>query len=147
MKRHSQVVDVAAPPARVWEVISDIDRWHEWTPSITSITRDGDAAFAVGTWVTVRQPGFPPARWRISSIEPGRGFTWVSTAPGMRVVATHEVDPAPGGSRATLAIEYHGALGAFFEWLTRAKTARYVAMEASGLRRRSEDPGFRHGTA
>jgi hypothetical protein len=147
MKRHSQSVDTTASPERVWEVISDIDRWHEWTPSITSITRDANAAFAVGTWVTVRQPGFPPARWRISDIRPGWGFTWVSTAPGIRVVATHDVEATPGGSRATLAIEYHGALGAFFEWLTRAKTARYVEMEATGLRRRSEDPGYRHSGA
>lgn len=147
MKRHSRLVEIAAPPARVWEVMHDIDRWHEWTPSIAGITRDGGAAFAVGTWVTVRQPGFPPARWRISAIEPGRAFTWVSRAPGMRVVATHAVDSAPGGSRATLSIEYHGVLGALFEWLTRAKTARYVEMEAAGLRRRSEDPAYRHDGA
>jgi hypothetical protein len=65
----------------------------------------------------------------------------------MRVVATHQVEATPGGSRATLSIEYHGTLGAFFEWLTRARTVRYVAMEANGLRQRSEEPGYQHGGA
>ena len=38
--------DIAAPAERVWEVMSDTDRWHEWTPSVTSVKRLGGAAFA-----------------------------------------------------------------------------------------------------
>ena len=35
----STTIDIDAPPARVWQVMSDVERWHEWTPSITSIQR------------------------------------------------------------------------------------------------------------
>jgi uncharacterized protein YndB with AHSA1/START domain len=34
-------VDIDAPPDRVWAVMSDIERWPEWTPTVTSIARMG----------------------------------------------------------------------------------------------------------
>jgi hypothetical protein len=38
----------------------------------------------------------------ITAIELGRGFTWVSVGPGIRVIARHFVEPNGAGSRATL---------------------------------------------
>jgi hypothetical protein len=66
----------------------------------------------------------------------------VNTAPGLRVTAHHRVDPADGGSRATLSLEYQGILGGLLARLTKDITGRYLAFEASGLKARSEDPAF-----
>ncbi|MFI5210450.1 MAG: hypothetical protein ACHQ2E_08400 [Gemmatimonadales bacterium] len=44
----------------------------------------------------------------------------------------------PGGTRATLAIEITGVLGPLLARLTGKQTDRYIALEAAGLRRRSE---------
>ena len=74
-RKFSITIDINAPAERVWSVMSDIDRWHEWTPSITSVKRLGDGAFAVGTRVRIRQPGLPPAVWKLTAIEPGQSFT------------------------------------------------------------------------
>lgn len=135
---------IDAPAERVWQVTSDVERWHEWTPSVRSIRRLDSGPLAVGSVAVIRQPRFPPARWRVTAIEPGRSFTWVSIAPGVRVVAHHSVEPASPGSMATLSIEYQGILGGLLGWLTRSITERYLGLEARGLKARSENPGFHH---
>jgi uncharacterized membrane protein len=144
VKRFSISIDIAAPADRVWQVMSDIDRWHEWTPSITSVKRLDGSPFAVGTRVLIRQPKLPPAFWKVAVIEPGRSFTWVSANPGLRVSGRHSVEPTPTGSRATLAVELEGVFGGLFGRMTKAITERYIGFEANGLKARSENPSYRH---
>ena len=144
LDRHfSASIDIDAPPSRVWEVMADPERWHEWTPSITRIHLLGGRSLAIGTRALGRQPKLPPAVWTVTALEPGRSFTWVSTAPGLRVVARHAVEPVGSGSRATLSIDIEGLLGGFWGRLTHGITQRYLAHEARGLKSRSEDPAYR----
>src|SRR5262245_56805427 len=131
-------VDIAAPPDVVWPVMSDVERWNEWTESVRSIRLLDKGPMAVGTRALVRQPKFPPALWKVVAIEPGRSFVWRTGAPGMRVYGHHAVAPVPGGTRATLTLRYEGSLGALFARLTRGITERYLGYEAAGLKRRSE---------
>jgi len=145
MRSFRIATDIAAPAERVWQVMSDTDRWHEWTPSVTSVKRLRDAPFAVGSRVVIRQPRFPPALWKLTAIEPGRSFMWVSTAPGLRVIAHHGVEPTVTGSRATLSLELQGIFGGLFGEMTKGITERYLAFEAAGLKARSENPDFRLG--
>ena len=144
MRRFNISVDIAAPPERVWSVMSDVTRWSEWTPSVTSVSMLGGSPLVVGSRAIIRQPGFPPAYWRVSEVEPGRRFTWISPGPGFRVFARHSVEPTASGSRATLSLELTGILGGIFGRLTKDITERYLALEAAGLKARSEHPEFRH---
>ena len=130
-------VDIDAPPDRVWAVMSDIERWHEWTASVRSITRREHGPIRPGHRAWVRQPRFPPALWTVTEVRDG-SFTWVSRAPGMVVTASHSVTPIGNGSRATLSLNFAGILGPFFGRLTRDINNRYLAMEAAGLKGRSE---------
>jgi hypothetical protein len=135
-------VEIAAPPARVWEVMADPARWSEWTPSVTGITVFG-TPLRVGSRALIRQPKFPPAWWKVTDLQPGKEFTWVSTAPGLRVVARHGVAPSGAGTRASLRLSLDGVFGDWFGRLTREITERYLDFEAAGLKARSEDPGYR----
>ncbi len=144
MKKFSASADINAPAPRVWQVMTDVDRWHEWTASITSISRIGGAPFGMGMNALVRQPRFPPARWTVTEIVPGQSFTWTSSAPGLRVDGRHEIAPTPTGSRATVSVEFEGFFGDFFGGLTSAINGRYLALEAAGLKARSENPNFFH---
>ena len=145
MRHFHRAVDILSPADRVWSVMSDVERWHEWTPSITSVRRLGSAAFGVGARALVRQPKFPPALWRVTELVPGRSFTWVSVAPGLRVIGRHTVEPTADGSRAVLDLELHGLFGGLWGRLTNDITERYLAFEAAGLKARSEDASYRRG--
>lgn len=147
MRKFTISVDIPAPPARVYEVISDVDRWHEWTPSITSVTRDSKAPLAVGSSAVVRQPKLPPAKWTVTKLEPGHGFTWVARGPGLRTIGDHWVEPIANGSRATLSVEQQGLLGGIMGRLTKRLTEQYIAFEAAGLKARCENPQYRRAGA
>jgi hypothetical protein len=47
-------IEIAAPPARVWEVLTDFSTYHEWNPFITRI--GGDLAVGGTLDVTVSPP-------------------------------------------------------------------------------------------
>ncbi len=138
MTHFSITVDIHAPPDQVWVVMSDVERWPGWTPTVTSIRRVDRGPLAVGSRARIRQPKLPPAEWQVTELDEGKGFTWVTRSPGVRVTARHWVEADGGGSRATLSIQYAGVLGPLVARLTRGLNERYLALEARGLRQRSE---------
>ena len=138
MRKFDIAVDIDAPPERVWQVMTDIDHWHEWTDSVSSIKRLNNGPFAEGTLVLIKQPKFPPALWRISEIVPMKSFSWISTGPGMKSVASHRIEATQKGARVSLSIDYQGLLGGAFGRMTGGITERYMAMEAAGLKKRVE---------
>jgi hypothetical protein len=139
MERQLITIDIAAPADRVAEVMKDVERWPEWTPTVKWIRKLDSGEFRVGSRLMISQPKFPPAFWKATKVE-RLGFTWVSSAPGMRVIAHHHVESLGPGSRATLSLEFHGLVGPWFGRLTRGINERYLALEADGLKRRAENP-------
>ncbi len=138
-RRFSTAIDIAAPPSRVWPVMRDVERWHEWTPSIRSIERLDGGPFAPGSRARVRQPKLPPAVWQVTDLSENRSFTWVSRAPGLLVTGVHAIEATPSGSRVILSIAYGGLMGGLLAWLTRGLNQRYIDLEAAGLKRRCEE--------
>ena len=129
---------IDAPAATVWEIYSDVERWPEWTESVTSVELLDPAPLRVGSRARIRQPRLPVAEWTVTEIDDGRSFTWVARGPGVRSTGTHLVEPAGEGARATAILEQGGALGPVLGFLTRGITKRYLAMEAAGLKARAE---------
>jgi len=138
MTYFSLSVEIQASSERVWEVLSNIECWPVWTPTVTSIQRVDRGPLAVGSQARIRQPKLPPAVWQITELDEGRSFTWVTRSPGVRVTARHSVEASEGGSRATLSLQFSGLLGPLVARLTRGLNERYLALEARGLRTRSE---------
>jgi hypothetical protein len=139
MSTFATSMDIEAPAKRVWSVMSDVERWPEWTPSVRRVRRVDSGPLRAGSRAWVRQPNLPPALWKVTELVEGSGFTWVTRSPGVLVTARHEVAPTERGTRATLSIAYSGALAFVVVWLTRSINDRYLAMEAAGLKRRSEE--------
>jgi len=143
-RQFSISIGINAPADRVYEVMADTDRWHEWTPSVTSIKRLDSGPFVVGSRAVIRQPKFPPALWTVTAIDDRRSFTWTNRAPGIKVIARHSIDASGERSRATLSLRYEGLLGGLLARMTRRISHRFLALEATGLKARSENPFFRY---
>ena len=87
------------------------------------------------------RPKLPPAEWTVTALEPGRGFRLVSRSPGATVEANHWAEPTGAGdrSRVRLSVTFAGFLGQVIGWVMRGLNKRYLAQEAAGLKRRSEE--------
>lgn len=140
VRNYDITVDIDAPAERVWQVMIDVERWHEWTPSVTSIKRLEPGEFREGSRVRIKQPKLAPTVLTVTHLEPGRSFTWRTRAPGLEVTATHTVMPAGKGSQARLTLFFDGIVGGIIARATRSLNERYVAYEAAGLKKRSESP-------
>jgi uncharacterized protein YndB with AHSA1/START domain len=137
----SAIVDIAAPPERVWEVLTDVEYWSEWTSTVTSVRRLDEGPLRPGSRAKIRQPRIPETEYVVTELEPGRSFTWVATSPGVLTTARHDASPLPGGgTRVRLSVEQSGWLGRLMGRFYRGLTDRYLANEADGLKARCEQP-------
>jgi hypothetical protein len=131
--------EIEAEAERVWAVMRDVEKWHEWTASVTSVRIVGGGPLKVGSQAWIRQPKFPPALWQATEVDDAaRCFTWISRGPGMLVTARHGVRARGAKSTAYLGLKYEGLIAPLFGRLTRGITERYLDLEANGLKRRSE---------
>ena len=62
----------------------------------------------------------------------------MTRSPGVRVTGQHWVEPAQTGSRAHLRLRFEGMLASLVAGLAAGLTTRYLALEARGLKERSE---------
>src|SRR5689334_17385024 len=137
MTHFEVAIDIQAPPDRVWAVMSDVERWREWTASISRIEKLDPGPLRVGTRARVYQPKLLPALWEVTEVR-DRSFTWISRSPGVLATAVHSVEPTSAGSRAILELTFSGWLSSLIGRLMGGITHRYMAMEAAGLKQRSE---------
>jgi uncharacterized membrane protein len=136
---HEETVTISAPVERVWAVMADVERWPEWTASISSVSLVGDAPLGVGSQVRIKQPGFPAVVWTVDDWRPNVRFTWLASSPGVDSVGNHEVALGPDGTtRVTLRIRQTGPAVWLLRLLFARRTRRYVHLEAEGLKHATE---------
>ena len=130
--------EVAVPPAKLWELITDLERAPEVISAVSSIERLDDAeGFGVGTrWQETRTIlGRDSTEiLEVVEVDPGRSYTVAaeSLGEGFRSVIT--VEPAPMGSVITMSFSSEpagtvskvlaGTVGKLFEGGTRKALVR-----------------------
>lgn len=132
------VITIAAPPERVWELLVDVERWPERIPTVDFLERLDDGPFAVGSRARLRQPKLPEAVWTVTELTDGSSYTWESKSPGVLGVASHVVEPHPGGTRLTLALSVSGPLAGLGWLMTKSRARRYVETEAASIKKFAE---------
>jgi uncharacterized membrane protein len=132
-------VEIDAPASLVWEVFSDVERWPEWTASVTSLVALDGPGLAVGKRFQIKQPKLPTLVWEVTEVSPGESWTWAQSVPGGGTLATHTVTPvADGRTLVRQELDQQGFIGALVGRLMLRTTRRYLEMEAQGLKGRSE---------
>ena len=136
--RFEASIQIEAPLARVFEIFSDVERWPEWTASVTSVERLDPGPLRVGSKARIRQPKLPVATWEVTEFVEGSHFIWVAKAPGVTTVGGHFVEAAGVGTLATSRLDQNGPGGWLIGILTKSLTNRYLALETTGLKSRAE---------
>lgn len=133
--RHEARTTIDAPAEEVWHAVRDVERWSDWTPTVTEIrVHDGDE-LRVGSVATVRQPKQPAREWTVTELVDGRSFTWTSRGPGLRFSAEHAVTTVDGRTTVELTFGVAGPLAPLANLLA-AKAIRWaVDTEAASLKK------------
>jgi uncharacterized protein YndB with AHSA1/START domain len=136
---YERVVDIDAPAGTVWDTLTAVERWPEWTTSMSEVRPLDPGPFRLGARFRIQQPRLPAVVWEVTDLVEGRSFTWTATSPGIRTEATHElVSRSPEGTTVTLRIRTGGVLAPLLGLVAGRLTRTYVDAEADGLRGRCE---------
>ena len=87
MKRFEAKTTIEAPPAQVFDYVSDFSHHPDWSGHDLRVTKDGDGPFAVGTTYSTEAKQFGTQREHstITDITPNTKFAWDSTGALGRV--------------------------------------------------------------
>jgi uncharacterized membrane protein len=139
-------ITIDAPIEVVWSIFTDVERWPTWASSFRSVELV-DGPMRLGAKARIRQPRLPTVVWEVTKWEPGRSWTWTTTSPGARTEASHVLTRVGEQTVAEQSITWSGPVGRLAAVVARSLTRRYLAIEAAGLKQRSEQMGQFHLTS
>lgn len=144
MRELVTTIAIDAPPERVWEVLTDFDRYAEWNPFMRVVGRANE-----GARLTVelhppegRETAFRPT---VTRSDYGRAFEWVGHlgVPGL-FDGEHRfvLEPGADGERTTLthAKTFRGVLSGVLYGMVGADTEAGFRQMNDALKARAETP-------
>ncbi len=139
MAVYEATTDIRAPAERVWAVLSAVEAWPQWMPTVSGVEPLRETSLQVGRRYRVTQPKLRPTVWAVSVVETDRRFEWRAKSPGMELVADHVIESTgQGATRVRLRFEFKGLVGAFLGVVFGALTRNYLSQEAQALKDRVE---------
>ena len=107
MWTHTASIETSAPPARVWVLFADLERWKDWNAGIERIQIHGP--FANGTTFTMWPPGQDKFTSTLIDVKPNESFTDETVVDETIVRVFHELFLLPSGNtRITYSTEIVG---------------------------------------
>lgn len=124
---------VNASAEKVWEILTDFDRWPEWNPSIPSI--DGEPRLGSTVAMTLAMPGRPSAKVKaeLTDLVPERRLVWDGKLGAKVLFAGHRefvIEPQP--DQTVLFTHVEDVSGALFP-LFRAVMGEAIQRHHEGL--------------
>ncbi len=131
-------IQIEAHPDAVWRAIVDVARWPEWNQSVRDVRLLDPGELAIGSRVQVTQPRLPTAVWSVTVLDTAEYFEWRNESTGLVSVAGHRLEAKNGVTRVTLSVTWAGPAAWLIALVFGRLSAKYVEMEASGLKARCE---------
>jgi hypothetical protein len=128
MKRIVTTVDVDAPPAVVWTVLTDLHAYDQWNPQTTRAAGAVEAGGIVRLHVEPSEGRETDLRARVTRVRPARMLEWVARLPVL-FTARHRFELVPlvdGRTRVENRESLSGLLVRF--GIVNAQAADYEAM-------------------
>ncbi len=123
--RHDAVsIDIAAPPEKVYELVSDISRMGEWSPECRHCAWTGGATGPqVGARFKAKNKGRRGPPWfntpTVTVADRGREFAFNRNGPGIGSYTwRYRLEPIPTGTRVTESFDVERPLPKAVAWLT-----------------------------
>ncbi|WP_243056966.1 SRPBCC family protein [Nocardioides sp. SR21] len=92
--------DVAAPPERVWALLTDFSQMPDWSPELVKMLPLKPGGLRRGQWylgINRRKAVVWPTRSVVAELDPGRLLVWDTTSSGARWI--WELSPSGTGTR------------------------------------------------
>ena len=138
MPTYEASTSITANAEVVWRVLSEVSRWPEWLPTVSTVEPLDGKVLSIGSRFVVYQPKLRPATWVVTELAERR-FVWVARSPGLVMVAAHTVTQRSSAtSEVILRFSFNGLLGGIIGRVFRSVTQNYLAQEASALKQRVE---------
>lgn len=92
---------VAAPPEAAWRVLTDLDAWPQWGPTVRGAELDEPGPLRLGARGKVFTPVGVALPFAITEFDDGRHWAWrVAGVPATK----HAVEPDAGGCRVAFSV-------------------------------------------
>ena len=132
--RVEQKFVTSAPPQAVWQILADVENWHDWTPTITEIKALDPNGLRVGARYRVVQPKLRPGIYEVTECAPGESFKWKQKLGGGAMIADHRISPRDGGAEVELSFASEGLVANIVAKMFSKLIGDYVATEAKSLK-------------
>lgn len=131
--RVTETFVTSVQPNIIWDILADVEHWHEWTPTVIEIKPIGNGRFGVGARYRVVQPKLRPAIYEVTECVPCRRFTWASRFPGGVMIADHLITQNDGSAEVELSFCSSGPVGNIVGKVFFGLIRNYVRTEAQSL--------------
>src|SRR5215470_1075234 len=127
-----------AGPDTVWQVLADVEHWHDWTPTVVEIKPLSNTGLTVGARYRVVQPKLRPAIYEVTECVPNQAFTWEQQLSGGALIAGHRLSSHDGATEVELSFTSKGLLANIVGKMFSKMISDYVATEAKSLKSRCD---------
>jgi uncharacterized protein YndB with AHSA1/START domain len=136
-----KIIEIKAPPARVWEVITDLKRYPEWNPFMRECSTSFKPGDPIDMKVQLLARPQPQREWVLEYVEGKRFAYQMKPVPGgaLSSFRSHEVAALPnGGTRYHSYFQLKGWLMPVVRGLLGARLEKGFAGMTQGIVQRAE---------